>query len=191
MIRKQTWILLAVFALAVAFAVFMEKNPEFLQSDGDLTPSPTSQAMMLEGWQSNEITWIEFQDDQNNVLRILQNPEGKWILDSDNGDAVNVGVVEEIRSQLTAAKTTVFLDPGYDLEVIGLSTPSSTIKIRNESGRESIILIGKTTPTQNGYYVKVDDSAPAVVSKFAIEDIIGKLKRDQLISLETFPTPQP
>ncbi len=191
MIRKQTWILLGVFIIALVATIILEKNPELVKSSQAPTSSPTSPGMMLEGWQSNDITWIEILDGQGNRLRILQTTEGKWVIDSESGDSVDAGVVEEIRSQIAATRTTAYLDPGYDLEAIGLNHPAYTLTVRNIQGRESVIQIGQMTPTQTGYYVKVDNFAPIVVSKYAIDNIVDKLQRDQLISLETFATAQP
>lgn len=191
MIRKQTWILLGVFIIALVGTILLENNPDLVKSSQTPTTSPTSPAMMLEGWQSNDIAWMEFLDGQGNQLRIMKNSEGKWVIDSESGDAVDAGTVEEIRSQIAAAQTIAHLDPGYDTDAIGLSIPVYTLTVRNIQGQESVIQIGQMTPTQTGYYVKVDNSAPVVVSKLAIDNIVDKLQRDQLISLETFATAQP
>lgn len=191
MIRKQTWILLAVFIVVLAATIVLEKNPDLLKSSQTSTPSPTSQAMMVEGWQSSDITQIEILDSQGSRLKILQTDEGQWVIDSPDGDAADAGIVEEIRAQITAARTTAFLDPGYDLNSVGLSIPSNTLTIRNAQGRESVIRIGELTPTGAGYYVKVDNAAPAVISKYSIDDILSRLQRDVLVHLETFSTAQP
>ncbi len=191
MIRKQTWILLAVFIVVLAATIVLEKNPELIQPAQTPTPGPTAQAMMVDGWQSSDITQIEILDSQGSRLKILQNEEGKWLIDSPDGDVADAGIVEEIRTQITAARITAFLDPGYDLNAIGLSIPSNTLTIQDAQGRETIIYIGQLTPTETGYYVKVDNAAPAVVSKYAIDDILRNLQRDVLIQLETFPTVQP
>jgi len=191
MVRKQTWILLAVFALTVAAAFLIKEKPALLGFEASPTASPTTQPRMTEGWQSSDIVWIELQDNQGNNLRVLQNASGNWVLDSEEGNAVDAGVVEEVRSQIAAANAIASLDPSFALDVIGLDAPTHILTIRNQQGQQMVIRIGQVTPTGNGYYVKVDDAAPVVVGKNTVDDIVNKLQRDQLIQLETYPTSQP
>jgi hypothetical protein len=192
MIRKQTWIVLAAFAVLLAFALLWQNDVIRLGSSATPTPSPTSQGLMVTGWQASDITWMELLDSQGSGMRVILDSEGKWVLDAEGGDAADAGVVEEIRSQIAAAQTEISLDPGYDLEAIGLgAAPSHTLTIRSPQGRQAVIHIGQPTPTDSGYYVQVDNAAPAVVSKLAIDAILEKLQREQLVRLETFPTAQP
>jgi len=191
MIRKATWIMLAVFVLLFAVTIVLQSNPTLLRNGDEPTPSPTSQALMVEGWQSNDIAWIELKDHQGNILRVIQGATGGWLLDSEDGVSANSGLVEEVRSQIAAVRTQVNLEPDFALEAVGLNEPAQTLTIRSLNGREAVIHIGQSTPTGSGYYVQVDNKAPAVVSKFSIDDILSNLQREQLVSLEAFPTLQP
>ena len=49
-----------------------------------------------------------------------------------------------------------------------------------------VITIGNATPTGSGYYTQVDQNAPVIVQKYAIDDIF-----DAVQSAHSTPTPAP
>ena len=185
MIRKQTWILLAIFVVMAGAAFYLQRHP--IKNNANVTPSPTSQASLIKDWLPGDITRITFKDNQGLSVQLAQTEQGDWVLQPD-GHAVDAGKVEEIRTEITSTRVITNLDPGYDLAAVGLKSPTGILTITNAKGKLVEIHIGQMTPTNNGYYVQIDQDAPSVVSSDAIESILNLISREQLLDLT--PTPE-
>ncbi len=185
MIRKQTWILLAVFALFLGAAFYLQKNP--LPKKEALTPSPTAQPVLLNGWKGSDITWMEYKDTQGSTnIQVVQDDKGNWALVSGGKEKVDTGHAEQMRTQFADIRTTAALSADIQLDAIGLKTPARFLAIRDKQGKQAIINVGSVDPTGSGYYVQVDNQAPVVVDKSTLDGLVDLFNS----SLPT-PTPAP
>jgi hypothetical protein len=168
MVRKQTWILLAVFVVLLGATFYLQKNP-LPKAAGTTTPSATSAAPILQGWNANDIVWMELKDAQGATILMAQDSEGSWALGQDGKQKVEAGLAEEITAQIASMRPVTTLATGFDLEPVGLKTPARILTIRNKQGKQTEIHIGNVTPTGSGYYVQVDQQAPVVVEKTTVD----------------------
>ena len=178
MVRKQTWILIVVFAALLAVAFYLQKNP--LPDAADATPSPTAQAHLLEGWQPSDIIQIELRSGQSGSVQVLRDEESGWMLGPESGAPIEGGKVEAIRSEIAEMLVQAALPAGYDLEAVGLADPAHTLILTKASGEQSEIRVGGATPTASGYYVQVDQQAPVVVSKYSIDSVLDQMTVENL-----------
>ena len=175
MVRKQTWILLIIFALLLGGTFYLQKNP--LPNNEALTPSPTTSPKLLEGWEGSDIVWMELKENQASPIQIVQDQQGNWSLESgaaaDAGKVVvETGKAEQLRTEIAEMRATATLPASYQLEAIGLNALTRSLSIRDAQGKQITINIGKTDPTNSGYYVQVGTQAPVVVNKYTLEGII-------------------
>lgn len=184
MIRKQTWILLVIFAVLAGLAFYLQKNP--IQNPANITPSPTSQTSMIEGWSSTEINRIDYQDDQGNNLVLEQLANGGWVLQPENSP-VDLGKIEAIRTQILDTTNLATLESGISLDAVGLVKPARTITIYGAEGKQSVVKVGNLTPTESGYYVIVDHKSPTIASRYAIDAIFDSFMKERLFDYT--PTP--
>jgi hypothetical protein len=185
MIRKQTWILLGVFVILIGLAFYLQKNP--LKNSAALTPSPTASVSILKDWTSADIIQIDYQDSQGAILHLKQVTSGNWSLEPE-GKPVELGKVEEIRTQILDTQVVTFLDTGADLASIGVNAPLETITLTNTKGDKAVIQIGAKTPIATGYYIRINQNTPVVVNNYSIESILDALKTANLLGLT--PTPE-
>jgi hypothetical protein len=75
-----------------------------------------------------------------------------------------------------------------DLKIVGLEDPEYVLTVKFTSGGERTVDVGVITPTEGGYYVRDAEGEIVIVSRDAIEPLIGLL--DNPPYLET-PTPDP
>lgn len=185
MVRKQTWVLLGVFVILIGVAFYLQKNP--LKTSAELTPSPTPPISFLPDWTTGDIIRINYQDSQGILIQLEQATNGGWMLQPD-GKPVDLGKIEQIRTQILDTQVITTLDSGFDLASIGMSSPAGKITLTNLKGENVEIQIGSKTPIGTGYYVLVDQNRPMVVSSYAVETLLELLKVEALLDLT--PTPE-
>jgi hypothetical protein len=177
MIRKQTFILLVVFAALVGLVFILRKSP--LPTSAGLTPSPTAQPSLLDGWKSDDIQQIQFQDSQGSY-RVIKNVVSGWLKDTDARPTVEPGAMEQAAAAIIDLRPLAALSAGGDLSVYGLSTPDYVITLTDKQNRTAVIRIGKVTATGSGYYVQTGETSPVtVVVKDSVESILEILKKEQ------------
>ena len=194
MVRKQTWILLIIFALLLGVTFYLQKNP--LPKSASLTPSPTNAPELLQGWKSSDITWMELKESQGKTIQIVQDDQGNWTLgasllgDGASRDAgkekVDTGKAEQLRTEIAAIRTVAVLPANYQLDAVGLTAPARTLAIRDKQGKHITMNIGNLDPTESGYYVQIASQAPVVVNKYTLDGIV-----DQFDNALPTPTPEP
>lgn len=169
MIRKQTWILLVVFVALLGAMFYLQQNP--LPDPVEATPSVTVQPPMLPAWKPEDITQISIQQGQNEAVTVAMEAEGGWMMEP-GALLVEAGRVEQLRAQIVDMRVLAVLQPGFDAAATGLNQPTLTLTIWNKQGQESVLKIGGQTPIETGYYIQVDENAPVVVSKFAVDALL-------------------
>lgn len=184
MVRKQTWILLIIFALLLGVTFYLQKNP--LPKNEALTPSTTSSRRLLQGWESSDITWMELKESQGNTIQIMQNDLGNWVLGNETKDQVDIGKAEQLRTEIAEMRAIATLPENYHLDAVGLNAPSRTLTIRDAQGKQITINIGSSDPTDSGYYVQLASQAPVVIDKWALDGIL-----DLFTNALPTPTPEP
>lgn len=187
MIRRTTWIVLVVFALLLGAAYYLSQNPLPKQDEGvQATVANTPEPRLLEGWQPQDIVFMELRGEAGN-LTLTRETNGGWILSPENNAPVDAGKVENLRSQLASLQPDVTLTTLPAADQLGIASPANLIIVRNTQGQQVMIKIGKLAPTGSGYYIQKDGSAPVVVSKYPVDTILGFFRKDQLVAAT--PTP--
>jgi hypothetical protein len=179
MIRKQTWILLGVFSLLLGLAFYLRENP--VAGGVSTTPTSTPPASLLPGWKAADIVWIKYTSTEQEAVELNKTGQVEWVFVADDPLPVDAGLAEKARTQIASVRVMAFLDSGYDLQALGLDKPGKQLSIRDAQGRQVNIRFGMLTPTENGYFVRVDDQPPSVINKFSVDAIFESLQIDQFI----------
>jgi hypothetical protein len=185
MVKRSTWVVVALFGTALIALLLVQRNPGLLQS-ATPTPAATAVANLLTGWSSQDVVEAVLIRAIGGTTTLTRGSDGAW--NNAAAGIVGPGKVEQLLSELLAAKILVELPSDYSLEDLHLAVPAQTITLRASDDRQTTIKIGGITPTQSGYYVKVDDRAPAAVSKYAIETVL-RLFDEALPAADVSPTP--
>jgi hypothetical protein len=104
--------------------------------------------------------------------------------------AADQGSVEAVASQVA---TMQILDrvPGLAPDAVGLDGPDYTISFQFTSGVERIIEVGVLTPTESGYYVRGENGEIVIVSRSALDSLLGLLTTPPYALTETPPPATP
>ncbi len=189
MIRKPTLILLAVFVVMLAVAVFLQRTPGMNESQQ--TPSVTPYPKLLAGLASADVTQIGFETSQPaGQWQIEKNSGQQWVFSEANGKTVDAGKVEQLLSSLTSMNVINSLEATTDLQPLGLDAPVATVVLTGKDGESYTLHVGNLTPPETGYYLQLNDGAPVVADKYAVEDVLNLLQPDQLaVATPTSPAP--
>jgi hypothetical protein len=126
-------------------------------------------------------------DGNENAIEILRDGESAdWVLVAPEEKA-DQEEINMIISRLESMSVDQTLDPGIDLEAIGLSKPSYTIRLLISNGGYFKIYVGDLTITQTSYYTQLNDQEPVVISKYDLDTVINLID-DPPIAVDPTPT---
>jgi hypothetical protein len=173
MIRRTTWIVVAVFLAVLAAAVYIQKQPPEPE-DAGATPVVTQPNLLPVTY--SEISGLRLEETATGkVVELALDEGGVWQLLEPPAGPADSSEVENILTTLTTLRVQTSLDPAASLAIFGLAEPAYRLKLATTAGEELVLLVGDITPTSSGYYVQVNDQPPQVVSKFSLDSFLGIL----------------
>lgn len=170
MIRRPTWILLAIFAIVLVAAYIWQRTST---KKAEAAPTPTPAPMLLD-LDPNNIRDLKIKDAQGKQL-YLRKLGGIWIMtEPERQNVDNDKVTTQVQSLAFIDILNTLPTPPPD-DQIGLATPAYVVTITDQSGKNYVFEVGAETPTQAGYYVRMNGTVQ-VVSKANIDGLVDMLK---------------
>jgi len=185
MIKRNTWIVLLIFAVVVVFAYFFPKIKQATAKK--VVATPTTSISSLFTFENTQIASLRIQDSQGKAVAVKRDEAGLWVLTEPTGDT-DSDAVDSTVNQLVALQPQVNLDPVTDMSIYGLSKPVYYIYVTLNGGEKHTIIVGDVTPTKSGYYIRLDENPPQVVGKYNLDAILGMLSKPPF---KPTATPQP
>ncbi|RPJ28068.1 MAG: DUF4340 domain-containing protein [Chloroflexi bacterium] len=182
MIRRST-IVYIVLLLVLAGAYYYLNNRE-QPADIELTVEPTSQVSYLFTAEEGTPSSIRIKSRSGKIVEVAREADNAWALTQPIEAQADQGSVEAAASQITTMR---ILDSVSDIdpEIIGLEVPEYVLTVKFTSGVERTVDVGVITPTESGYYVRDAAGQVVIVSRSAIDSLLGVL--DNPPYLETPP----
>lgn len=171
MIRRPTWILLALFVVVLGAAwLWQRSQTNKVKEEPTATPAP----MLLE-LDTTTIRDLKIVDAQGKQLYLRKIGAGTWIMTEPERQNVDYEKVNPVVDQLGSAEVLNVLSTPPAQEQTGLDKPGYVVTITDQTGKNYVIEIGSETPTQSGYYVR-KDGAVYVADKIGIDSLVDLLK---------------
>ena len=185
MIRTST-VVYIILLLALAGVYYYLNNRE-QPADIELTVEPTSEIAYLFTAEEGMPTSIRIESQTGETVEVARDAENAWTLVEPAEAPAEQGAAEAAASQVTTMR---ILDtvPDVDPEIVGLDEPEYVLTVVFTGGGERTVEIGVITPTESGYYVRDTGGKVVIVSRSAIDALLGLLTNPPY--LET-PTPAP
>ncbi len=187
MIRRSTWIALALFAVLAGVA-YGATRYKLQKSEGEATPSATP--VELVSFSLNDVVGVEIQGPGQTVVLRRSDPKADWQVvqpaPQGNEFADQQRIISAVYS-LIAPSVLTTLSNTSDLKALGLDKPTYIIKVRLKDGQTWQMNVGNQTPIQSGYYVQVGKQI-AVVDKYSLSSVLELLQSPPLAT--PFPTPE-
>jgi uncharacterized protein DUF4340 len=187
MIRRST-VVYIVLLLALAVAYYYLNNRNRI-ADIEVTAEATSEVAPAYLFTAEDGTpsSIRIESKAGQAVAVARGADNAWTLTEPIEAKADQGAAEAAASQIT---TMSILDtvPKIDPKIVGLETPEYVLTVKFTNGVERKVDIGVITPTESGYYVRNADGKVIIVSRSAIDSLLGLL--DNPPYLETL-TPSP
>jgi len=184
MIRRTTWIILAVFVILLGIVWAFPRIQGKLSSSSQATATPETKFLVSQG--EKNIQSLRAENSAGKVMALGRDANGVWMLVEPAGKQIDLGAAESGVTQLLSLPITLTLEPAFDPASIGLNPPIYTITLDLVDGKKTVIKVGKLTPIKNGYYAQVDDGPVTVVNNYSLDAFLNMLDNPPV--LET-PTP--
>lgn len=169
MIRRNTWILVVVFAALVGLSFYVRDLKARQAAEATPTVGTTTLFSAAEG----NPTDIKIESGIGAVVEISRDPSGTWVLKSPRQTAANQASAEAAATQVTALHILANVELGLD--IAGLDKPAYTVTVVLGSGETHKLLVGSVTPVQDGYYCQLDLGPIVVVDKFGLDALLDLL----------------
>jgi hypothetical protein len=182
MIRRNTWYLLILLAGLIGVTFYFNNKNDLSEFESAATPE--GELTFLFTAEDGLPSQIRVESADGGATELARNAGGAWALIHPDRVAADQGLAEAAASQVTSLR--VLDEITLALDVLGLDQPAHVITIDFTSGEQHTLEVGSMTPTQSGYYVRLDKGQSVIVSLTSL---------DALLNLVTFPpyaeTPTP
>lgn len=171
--KRSNWLLLLILAILIG-AYFLIKNDKGEATD-DLVPDSTQASYLIQETDS-VLQIIRIYDNDYHIVEMSRELDGTWIVSLPTSGAADQSAVTAAESQLSALQIITDLGSVTNLADFGILVPEYTVKLTYDNGIQRKIEIGSKTPTNNGYYVQLDDGSISIVSQYSIDAIVKLIK---------------
>jgi hypothetical protein len=187
MIKRSTWILLAILALVVG-AYFLIKNQP--AKGKTLTPTATGSSFLITQAQG-VLQSLSISDNKGNKFQMQRDLSKSWVITAPSSGVADQGLASAAETQVGAIRILTQLQTPPDLSVVGLAGPAYTMQLGFVNGSSHKIDVGIISPTGSGYYVRFDGGKIYVIEKSGIDAILNLLTSPPFPATATpVPTPE-
>jgi hypothetical protein len=179
-----TWITVIVFAALLGLALYLRNRPQAPETEA----TPSTAVTYVFTSEDGLPTSIEVKPLDGEPVLLARNEEEVWALELPEKMEADQGFAEAAASQVTSLRILDQVDLAPD--ILGLENPAYVITIKFTGGSEHALEVGDTTPTNNGYYVRVDEGQPVIVALSGLESLLNLATSPPYLNTPT-PSPQP
>ena len=173
--QAGTWISVLMLAALIGLAFYLSREKEKTAAE---EATPTLEKTFIFTKADGMVSSIEVKPAEGETAKIARNAENAWEVTLPIQAEANQGQAEAAATQLTALPISSQIEPGKSPSIFGLDSPAYVITIEFKDGKTRTLEVGDKTPTNSGYYVRVDKD------KMLITDLNGI---DALLQLKSFP----
>lgn len=175
MIRRQTWVILGLFVILLAGAVFWQQTKlKNAPEETSAVPTTVPEEYLFDQTGAPISRLLIQRSEDGTTLEMLKQ-EGAWALVQPKAEATDSTTIESMISSLLSARIIAKPSGATDLVVLGLQPPAYRIVVGLESGQQIVINVGKASSVGTGYYVLTPDRVVYTVNKFGLDSLIHML----------------
>jgi hypothetical protein len=174
MIRRNTWITLAVFLVLLGFAYWWTR----LRPEGVGMAEATPTQAPLWDVPAEEIVGITVEYlTTGDVAELEREDDGSWALIRPEEGTITQDRAQQAVDWLAAPRPRTTIPDPSDLLDFGLAEPTHRVTIRLADGSTRALEVGAETPIGTTQYLRLPDQPTVlVVSKYGLDGVLGLLE---------------
>ena len=162
-----TWITVLIFIGLVVAAIYLNRKKETVATEATPVSGPSYLfSVSVEG----NPTSIAIAPAEGEAVKLLRNSENIWALELPREAEADQGLAEAAATQLSALE--ILSEVDSDPAIFGLDTPSHVISLEFANGKKHTLEVGDSTPTNSGYYVRLDKDKMMIVDLSGIDSLV-------------------
>jgi len=165
--RTGTWVTLIVFLAVVGAIFYLNSNPiQTEEEKAAAAATPTSEPAFVFDSASN-VTSIEVKPVEGETVKVERDEDKAWVITQPFEIEADPGLAEAAASQVTSLLITSEIDGNPP--IFGFDEPLFVITVEFEDGSKGTLEVGDVTPTNSGYYVRLDKDKMFIVTMTGID----------------------
>jgi hypothetical protein len=182
-----TIVTIVLFLAMIATVYFVNKNKETDATNA--TPEAEDFGVVFDTAVTGIPMDIKVEPSSGNAAQIARNSENVWALILPEETEADQGLAEAAATQLGSLQ---IIDKIADADpsIFGFGNPAFVITVTFDGGKSHTLEVGDSTPTNNGYYVRVDKGDILIVGLSGIDALTNLAAFPPYLSTPT-PTPLP
>jgi hypothetical protein len=187
MIRRSTVVYIVLLLVLAGAYYYLNSREQPAEIELTLEPGTDVPQAYLFSAEAGTPTSIRIEAKSGETVEVARGEDNAWALTEPIEAIADQGAAEAAASQVTTMRV---LDtvPNVEPEIVGLQDPEYVLSVNFTEGGERTVDVGVITPTESGYYVRDLADNIVIVSRSAIDSLLGLLTSPPY--LET-PTPAP
>jgi hypothetical protein len=171
MVKRPTWILLAVLALVVGVYFILQNHP---LKKVEPTPTTTGDDLLI-SQADGVLQSLRISDKKGNNFQMQRDLSKSWVITAPQSGVADQGLAGAAETQVGALRIVTALETSPEPSVVGLDNPNSSLELRFTNGKSHKIEVGNVSPTGSGYYVRYDGGKVYVISQSGIDALLNLL----------------
>jgi hypothetical protein len=178
--QTGTWITVLIFLALIGTSVYLNRQKNTAQVEATPASEPS---YLFSATADGSPTSIEIKPATGETVRIARNAQNAWALELPIEAKADQGLSEAAASQISALE---ILDPiDADPAIFGLANPAFVITVKFDGGKNHTLEVGDPTPTNKGYYVRVDNDKMMIVDLSGIDSLLRLAASPPYVSTAT------
>ncbi len=176
--------MLLLLAALIGFTYYLNSKEPIAETEA----TPAREETFVFGEQDGNVTSIEIKpaDADGETVKVARGNENVWALELPFATEADQGLVVAAASQITALK--VINEVDADASILGLDQPAYVITIEFADGTKRTLEVGDNTPTNSGYYVRLDRKRIMILTLSGIDSLTNLAQFPPYLNT---PTPSP
>jgi hypothetical protein len=192
MIRGSTVVYIILLLLLVGAYYYLNNREQPAEIELTVTVEPgaeVGEAYLItdeEGTPSS----IRIESKSGETVEVARGEDNAWALTQPIEAKAEQGAAEAAATQVTTMRI-IDTVPDIDPKIVGLDDPEYVLTVKFAGGGERTVDVGVITPTESGYYVRDAADKIVIVSRSAIDALLGLLTNPPYLETLTPAPPSP
>ena len=172
---------LVLLAALLALAIYLNQNKDVSPEE-----TPTTAVTNLFPATDGTPSSIEVKPAEGEAVRIVRNEENVWVLELPYETEADQGFAEAAATQVSAIREISTVQG--ELSDFGLDSPDYVVTVKFASGKTHTLEIGDLTPSNSGFYVRIDKDRIVVAGMSGLDALLQLQSSPPYLNTPT-PTP--